>query len=256
MAEMKLKKKEINQGKQNITSGYISYQIYRKYIAPIVIGPLHPYDVNNKTIKIGTVYFIQGKEKFAVTCYHCIQSFIEWKQKEPNIFLKIGNSIFGDIEQRLITYDKNMDICTFKFSDDDMKRINRELTYYIYQKPIKLNKNDTICIIGFPGALTYPTSETNLEIGEFGVFETLLDFEEDNSSFIIQLRSDEWNILLNQSKFNLNKFENPGGLSGAPVFFQNRLYPTIIGTVYQDFNFLKNAIQVRKTCYDETGNLI
>ncbi len=72
--------KQIAQGKHFIETSMISYQLYRTYVAPLVLGPIHPYDVNNNKIKNGTIFFVQGEIKFAVTCAHCIDEYLEWKK--------------------------------------------------------------------------------------------------------------------------------------------------------------------------------
>ncbi len=177
------------------------------------------------------------------------------KNREQNIFLKIGNAIFWDIENRIIERNKEKDICTLKMDDEDVERINRTVNFYSYQKPKELKTGDTVCIIGFPGVLTKPISENEMLHGEFGVFETIYEYTKNNSTFLIKLRSEEWEILKNENDYDLNSFDKPGGFSGSPVFFQDKLSSIIAGYICEEFNYLKNTVRVRKTCFDRFGNI-
>lgn len=247
---------DLARGKHIFETGLISHSIFSTSVAPIVLGPPHPYDVQSKKIKNGTVFFVNGNQKFAVTCNHCIKEFTEWQKREVNIFLKIGNAIIWNIDERIIDRDEEKDICTFHFDENDAKRVNRGINFYSYQYPKNISKGSTACIIGFPGVLTKPVSETEMLHGEFCVFETIHEYSEENSSFLIKLRSEEWQIFKNESEYDLNSFNKPGGFSGSPVFFQDTLSSILIGYVSEEFNYEKNTVIIRKTCFDKNGKII
>jgi len=84
-------------GKHTLASKTPACQLYQRYIAPFQYGPLPPYEIGKKAINNGTAFFIQGKETFAVTCAHCVNGFSSRSNKEPNIFLRIGDFIVVDL---------------------------------------------------------------------------------------------------------------------------------------------------------------
>ena len=101
-----------NLGKHTLQSKDLAFLLYQRNIAPFTYGTF-PYEVDNKTVNNGTVFFVQGNETFAVTAAHCVNYFFEREREEANIWLRIGSAIFWDLESRIIDKDDRLDICTF-----------------------------------------------------------------------------------------------------------------------------------------------
>jgi len=207
-------------GKHTFRSKDPAFVLYQRYIAPFIYGPLHPYEVGNKRLNNGTAFFVQGNETFAVTCAHCVNGFFKRQKKEPNIFLKIGEAIFWDLESRIIDKDDKLDLCTFKFSEDDLRRVGGEKNFLTIIESHRLQVGSTVCVIGHPGQILKPVAKAKLEAGVLGIFEIIREGNISYSSFYVEFQKDAWVMAKNESNINLDEFDNVGGMSGCPIIFQ------------------------------------
>lgn len=247
-------------GKQTPHSARPALNLYQRYITPFAYGPLPPYD-QDTIINNGTISFVEGKETFGITCAHCIDGFIKRCNTEANIFLRFGDLIVSDLESRIIDKDDDMDLCTIRLDKEELNRIGGERNFLNLSKKPKLQSGTSLCIIGFPGKLVKPISENKLEAGIFCLFELIRDGNLSNTSFIIELKKDEWKLGINQSGIDLKRFKDFGGLSGCPVFFQDVLVPVLVGVVFESYPIEENgkiylSARARYNCVDENGRII
>lgn len=247
-------------GKQTPNSAQPALRLYQRYIAPFVYGPLPPYD-QNTVINNGTISFAEGKETFGITCAHCIDGFNTRFRTEPNIFLRFGDLIVTDLESRIIDKNDKMDLCTIKLDQEQLNRIGGERSFLYLSNQPNLQSGTSLCIIGFPGQLVKPIRENKLEAGIFCLFELIRYGNLSNTSFIIELKKDEWKLGVNQSGIDLNTFQDFGGLSGCPVFFQNELAPVLVGVIFESYPIKENGklylnARARYNCVNENGRII
>jgi len=247
-------------GKQTPHSARPALSLYQRYIAPFVYGPLPPYD-DDTIINNGTISFIEGKETFGITCAHCIDGFNKRCKTEPNIFLRFGDLIVTDLDSRIIDKNDNLALCTIRLDQELLNRIGGERNFLFLSKQPDLQTGTSLCIIGFPGQIVKPIRKNKLEAGIFCLFELIRDGNLSNSSFIIELKKDEWKIGVNQSGIDLNTFQDFGGLSGCPIFFQNELSPVLVGVIFESYPLKENgklylSARARYNCVDENGRII
>lgn len=251
-----------NLGKHTFISKDPAFLLYQRYIAPFIYGPHHPYEVGNKMLNNGTAFFVQGNETFAVTCAHCVNCFFKRQRKHNNIFLKIGEGIFWDLESRIIDKDDRLDLCTFKFSEDDLKRVGGEKNFLTIIASHRLQEGSTVCVIGYPGQILKPVAKAQLETGVLGIFEIIREGNISDSSFYVEFQKDDWVLAKNESNIDLNEFDNVGGMSGCPIIFQGDLSPTLAGIVFESFSYEENGkkylsgVRARFKCFDKNGKLI
>jgi hypothetical protein len=250
-----------NLGKHTLQSKDPAFLLYQRYIAPLIYGTF-PYEVGNKTIVNGTTFFVQGNETFAVTCAHCVNGFFEKERNKPNILLWIGSGIFWDLESRIIDKDDTLDICTFKFNEDDLKRVGGEKNFLSMTDSPQLRVGSTVCVLGYPGKILRPISDKTLETGLLGIFEVIMEGNIGHSAFYIDFRKDAWVIAKNESDIDFGAFANIGGMSGCPVIFQSELSPTLAGIVFEGVQGEENGkeylsgVRARFCCFDKNGRLI
>jgi hypothetical protein len=250
-------------GKHTYDSANPALQLYLRYIAPFQYGPLHPYKLDEKSINNGTSFFIKGIESFAVTCAHCLDGFFERRSMEPNIFLKIGDFIVTDVESRIIDKDDELDLCSIRMTDNDLSRVGSNKNFLYFMKAPKLETGATVCVIGFPGKLLKPISENQLQAGVFCLFEVIREGNIGKGSFIIEFQKDQWKMALNQSGIELDNFNDFGGISGCPVFFQGELMPLLAGIVFEanpyqmeNDSVWRVVVRANFNSFDENGKIL
>ena len=249
-------------GKQTLQSGWPAAQLYRRYIAPFVFGPLPPYNLNSPELHHGSVFFMESKKaRFGVTCAHCVDGFRTEYKSKPNIFLMIGDKIVFDFEERLIDYDKDLDLCTFRISKEEISEVNKESSFLDWTPQPTIPEGASVAIIGFPAHIVRPQDQNTLSIGSLCIFELLREGNSSYTGMIIEFEMGEWVHAVNQSQFKIDDVEHFGGLSGCPVLFWANLRPVLAGIVFE--SPISNAgeklayqyVKARYNLIDENGKI-
>jgi len=167
-----------------------------------------------------------------------------------------------DLESRIIDKDDRLDICTFKFSEDDLKRVGSEKSFLTMTDSQKLQVDSTVCVLGYPGKILRPISENTLETGILGIFEIIREGNILDDWFFVELQKYAWVIAKNESDINFDEFNDIGGMNGCPVIFQGELAPTLAGIVFESSKYKENGkkylsgLKARFKCFDKNGKLI
>jgi len=93
------------------------------YIAPIYW--LDPHAPLTAVPQNGTIFFLNcSGTTFAVTADHVYRAYLAKKQAAPHIVCKIGNMTV-DPENRCIDRNEDLDIVTFRITDDEIHQIGK-----------------------------------------------------------------------------------------------------------------------------------
>jgi hypothetical protein len=227
-----------------------------------VFGPFPPYDLNRPELHNGSVFFMKGKNvSYGVTCAHCVDGYRKDYGIKPNIFLRIGDKIVFDFEERIIDYDKNLDLCTFRITKEDLLEIKKESTFLDWTPRPTISEGASVAIIGFPAYIVRPESENTLSLGSLCIFELIRKGNLSYASMVIEFEVGKWVVAVNQSKFKPDDVQHFGGLSGCPVIFQAGLRPTLAGIVFEspismnDETIEYQYVRARYNLIDENGKL-
>lgn len=210
-----------------------------RYATGIFFGELPPVNelpvVNN-----GTASLIRLNNKpVAITCSHVIEKYRNLKEESPGIIFQIGNLKLDPIPRIISESSKgNLDIAIIDLegeSLDELKFGNTEnIDFFIPSKwpPGEVVENQFIAFAGFPGVWREALDSTSLIFNAFSCGACLVESVTDDHLGCV-IDRDQWIVSYEQAGFNGFELMKLGGLSGAPVFFLNKLFWEFVGIVYE-----------------------
>ena len=198
---------------------------------------------------------------YGVTCAHCVDGYRNAYRTKPNIFLRIGDKIVFDFEDRIIDYDKNLDLCTFKISKEDLLEIKKESSFLDWTPQPTIPEGASVAIIGFPAHIVRPENENTLSAGSLCIFELIREGNLSYTAMVIEFETGKWVLAVNQSRFKIDDVKHFGGLSGCPVIYQTSLRPVLAGIVFESPILMDNDkikyqyVKARYNMIDKSGKL-
>jgi hypothetical protein len=220
-------------------------KLYLRYVGPFVFGPSLLAGQAEKQINNGTVTFLCGDKPFGVTCNHCIEGYRTARENCVDTILKIGNLNLTDIDNRLIDYDASLDIATFNMTFDEIKAVHPTKSFLDFSSPYMPRQDTALSIIGFPGQLVFEKTSTLVEAQTFYVLEYLSDDTLSSTSFIVLFSKDTWKVFINKSRLTISEIDSFGGLSGAPIFYQDILTPKFAGIIFESMESISHGVRAR-----------
>lgn len=209
-------------------------ELYGCYVSAFYFGSF-PKETNFWRSN-GSCFFLQGKEIFAVTCDHVV-STCELRINERGGVIQVGNLIINDLQSRIIDRDSELDICTFKISKNELRQIGKNKSALSFDKCLPRNSfqdDMTLFLLGFPGMLVKKINYQSLCLGMIGAFENIEVGCLGEDHYFLSRKPDYWQSFATKANVNFKEIVSFGGLSGCPVFFQDKIQTLLAGIVYQD----------------------
>jgi len=198
--------------------GQTLLQTAGSYVAPIYWIFQENRD-EPKKINNGTIFFIDcGEGPIAITAGHVYSSYLYQKRQSEIITCNILNENFDLEENRIeINNDENIDIATFKITEELIRKIGKVTLTPKVWPPIVPKKDQGIFFAGYPGQerITKQVKETNItkiNFGKYTMLETVTNIDEKSiSCHFTEDKVDTLGLGFPEPGYDL------GGISGAPL---------------------------------------
>jgi len=177
------------------------------------------------TVNNGTVTLVDlGSGQMAITCSHVLDEYRKRLKDNNKFVFRIGNTVLNPLEY-LIDESPELDLATIDLSEINIKEISlgKEIGTSFFRPeawpPDDVNEGDFISFGGFPGKWKEQVSSGDLMLDSFSSGATEISSINDEY-FICQFEREYWveSLDIKDGK-DLHEL---GGLSGGPVFFNQR----------------------------------
>jgi hypothetical protein len=180
------------------------------YIAPIF------WDRSNGAVENnGTIFFLNcGEGPFAVTADHVFKKYLEEKEEHTNICCQVGNMRI-DLEERLIDHDDQVDIATFRITEEEVKQLGKTILtgQQTEWPPPPPTEGKGVFFAGFPGKERLDKPEGRIDFGIYAASCTAFTV----SNQMVKCKF-EREFMIDTMGLGLPaEGHDTGGVSGAPL---------------------------------------
>jgi hypothetical protein len=223
--------------------GAVVRQTAISYVAPLFWESSEQGTKEN--IMNGSLFFLDcGEGPFGVTACHVIDEYIKIKNEAPGITCQIMNLPF-DPEDRLIDSDADIDLATFRISEEEIEKVGKEIIRGNQSSwpPSPPEIGGGMFLAGFPQSERIAKGNRELNFGAFPVIVPASSVNDREISALLE----------RAHAISVNGFPPPpedfnwGGISGAPVlaFVESNIVSWRLAGVilrrHLQFNILKIA---------------
>jgi len=198
---------------------------------------------NNGELCNGTIFYINtGKDFFAITAYHVIKEFLQFKEQNKAAECRINNFLFENIEERLVDHDEELDIAVLKLSENEIKSLAiGKMAIDVTQQYFQEVKGMKSYLCGFPGtkscSLYIDTKTRNNYFAALGMGLIITTVSETNFKCQVVGLETNFGPISGLSNFDY------GGMSGAPVLIKEKGLWKLVGILIEGPDTKENQIQ-------------